>query len=523
MPGPRYFRRPELTEQRFIADPRAREPGARLYKTGDRARYRADGSIEFLGRADHQVKLRGFRIELGEIEAVLTQHPDIAEAVVTLREDTPGDRRLVAYLVAREGTAPEATELRGHLQSKLPDYMVPPAFVWLSAMPLSPNGKVDRKALPAPESTRSEQGTTLLAPRDTVELALVRIWEDTLAIRPVGVRDDFFALGGHSLLAVRLMTRIKEHFGRALPLATLLQAATVEAMALKLREEESSKPWSPLVLIQPSGQGRPVFFVHPLGGMVLCFADLARHLGTARPFYGFQGQGFDDEQAPLARIEDMAAQYIQAMRQVQPEGPYLLGGWSFGGIVAFEMAQQLLRDGHAVDLLAMLDSACPEPDLLARSYGLENEWFILTVLARGLGVDVLEEELSGLDAETRISHARSLLSRARIVSPGLNMDRLGLAIKMHVQAMYHYTPRIYPGRITLFRATQKLPPMFGQTSPDLGPTHSWGKYASQPIDVYDMPGDHLSMAFEPHVQTLAAQLAQCLLAIDPPSRDPEGL
>ncbi|TKC98038.1 non-ribosomal peptide synthetase/type I polyketide synthase [Polyangium fumosum] len=512
-----YWRRPELTQQKFVADPRSGEPGTRLYKTGDRARYRADGTIEFLGRADNQIKIRGFRIELGEIEVVLGQHPDIDEVVVVVHGDSPQDKRLTAYIVEREGASPTAAELRAHLQTKLPDYMIPAAFVRLPAMPLSPNGKVDRRALPAPELTRPERDANMLAPRDTTELALVRIWEEILSVHPIGVHDDFFALGGHSLLAVRLMTRIKEELGRTLPLAALLEGPTIEAMALKLRDHHASKRWSPLVTLQPSGRGRPIFFVHPLGGMVLCYADLARHLGNTRPFYALQAQGFDDGLEPLTRIEDMAAQYVEALREVQPKGPYLLGGWSLGGTIAFEMAQQLLAAGQAVDLLVLLDSVCPDAETPFVVFDTaEADVFLVAAMARGLGVSFSDAELFGLDPEARLGRVKELLAQARAISPGLDMNRLALAVKKHASAMFDYRPRHYPGRIVYLRPTQQVPPVLGRESQFLtDPSLLWAKHTAQPVEVRDVPGDHFSMVIGPHARTLADELGRCLLEVDP--------
>ncbi len=511
-----YWKRPDLTQQRFIADPRGSEPGARLYRTGDRARYRPDGTIEFLGRADDQIKIRGFRIELGEIEVVLGQHPDIDEAVVVVHGDAPQSRRLAAYIVVREGAAPAAADLRAHLQSKLPEYMLPTAFVRLPAMPLSPNGKVDKRALPAPEPTRPEHDADLLAPRDTTELALVRIWEDILSVHPVGVRDDFFALGGHSLLAVRLMTRIKEQLGRTLPLATLVEGPTVEAMALKLRDHQDAKRWSPLVTLQPSGDGRPIFLVHPLGGMVLCYADLARHLGDTRPFYALQAQGFDDDQEPLTRIEDMAAQYIEALREVQPEGPYLLGGWSLGGTIAFEMARQLVAAGHAVDLVALLDSVCPDAETPFVVFdALEADVFLVAAMARGLGVSFSDKDLFSLDPEARLGRVKELLAQARAISPGLDMNRLALAVKKHAQAMFDYRPGPFSGRVVYLRPTQPAPAVLGRESQFLvDPTLLWAKHTSQPIEVRDVPGDHFTMVIGPLARTLAAELGRCLNEVD---------
>ncbi|HEX2524309.1 MAG TPA: amino acid adenylation domain-containing protein, partial [Terriglobia bacterium] len=357
-----YLNRPELTAEKFVPNPFSEAPGARLYKTGDLARYLPDGNIEFLNRVDHQVKIRGFRIELGEIEAALFQYPAVREAVVVARDDTPEEKRLVAYLVTEQELRPTANDLRSFLKKKLPEYMIPAIFVLLDALPLMPSGKVDRRSLPAPDRARPESENAFVAPRDDLELQLTHIWEDVLGVRPIGVRDNFFELGGHSLLAARLLASIENRLGKKLPLATVFQGATVEHLAAILRQDAKPAPRSSLVAIQPAGSKRPLFLVHPAGGHVFPYVHLARYLGPDQPCYGLQARGLEEGEEPHTRIEDMAADYIKALRTVQPIGPYLLGGWSMGGLVAFEMAQQLHAQGEGVDLLALLDARITHPD-----------------------------------------------------------------------------------------------------------------------------------------------------------------
>jgi amino acid adenylation domain-containing protein len=512
-----YLNRPELSAARFIPSPFAEEPGERLYRTGDLCRWLEGGTLEYLGRTDDQVKIRGIRIELGEIESVLSQHAGVREAVVVAREDAPGHQRLVAYLTARESPPPEAAELVRDLSRKLPDAMIPTAFVWLAALPLTPNGKVDRKALPHPEATRPEQDRPLVDPRDAVELELVQILEDLLAVRPVGVLDDFFSLGGNSLLAIRLMARIQERFGQALSLAALFQGATVEALALRLRQDATPISWSPLVAIQPSGPGRPFFCVHPLGGAVLCYTRLARHLGADRPFYGLQAQGLETGQEPLARIEDLAAQYIGALRAVQPKGPYLLGGWSLGGLLAFEMAQQLVAAGELVALLALFDTEAPSS--AAPLHPEADEAFLLAEVARGLGVPISDDELSALGPEERLQKVTSrLASAADVVSPGLDLRRYARTAKAHLEAVQRYAPRPYPGRIVLARAAEamaKAPAESEGQDPARDLLSRWSHHATEPVELHDVPGNHFTMVVGPHAGDLAAWLKQLLLAADP--------
>jgi surfactin family lipopeptide synthetase A len=236
-----YLNRPDLTAEKFIPNPFGSEPGARLYKTGDLARHRPDGNLEFLGRLDHQVKLRGFRIELGEIEAVLGGHPAVREAVVVVREDVPGDMRLVAFVVSDQEPAPASRELRAFLQAKLPDYMIPSVFIRLDILPLTPNGKVDRRALPAPDQARPAPEDAFVAPRTPVEEGLARIWAQVLGLEQVGIHDNFFELGGHSLLAMRVISRLRDTFHMELPLRSLFEAPTVAGLALTIAQRQAER------------------------------------------------------------------------------------------------------------------------------------------------------------------------------------------------------------------------------------------------------------------------------------------
>ncbi|HEV2714011.1 MAG TPA: amino acid adenylation domain-containing protein, partial [Terriglobales bacterium] len=351
-----YLKRTEITAEKFIADPFSQQPGARMYKTGDLARYLANGEIEFAGRTDDQVKIRGYRVELEEIEAVLGSHSGTREVVVMVRENASGEKTLVAYVVPSREQVPTASELRSFLKQKLPHYMVPAAFVLLEAMPKTPNGKVDKRAMPAPKQSDFAETQEYVAPTDELETQLVKIWETVLDKNPIGIRDNFFELGGHSLLAARLMHRIEQSMGQRLPLAALLQAPTVEQLSGLLRQEKWSSSWSSLVAIQAEGSRPPFFCVHGVGGNVVGFRDLARHLGSDQPFYALQPQGLDGKRECLTSIPEMAERYIQEIRRIQPEGPYRIGGYSFGGLVAYEMAQQLEAQREETALLALFDT-----------------------------------------------------------------------------------------------------------------------------------------------------------------------
>jgi amino acid adenylation domain-containing protein len=535
-----YLNQPELTTQKFIPNPFSLKPETRLYKTGDLARYRPDGNIEFLGRIDEQVKIRGFRIELGEIETVLNQHPDVKEAVVIAKQDVSGNKRLVAYLVPNQEQLPTigaqgfASLLRCFLKEKLPEYMIPSAFVMLEVLPLLPNGKVDRRSLKVLDVDKTELRETYIAPRTPTEEAIAKIWAEVLKCDRIGIRDNFFELGGDSLLAVRLMAQIHEQFERELPLSTLFLNPTVEGLANTLGQESDTLPWSPLVPLQPAGSKPPFFCIHPIFGTVFPYYELAYCLGFDQPFYGLQPLGLDGEQPPLTRIEDIAAYYIKALRKVQPSGPYFLGGWSFGGLVAFEMAQQLMRGGHQVALLALLDALAPIPGNIPSfregfkfllTTATRSTWSFLldylylitasnkhksnTFLARfpnfnklfqGLGSS---ESLSSLWGKVALANLIPQESRERILSE-LNIRPMLRVYQANTQANLNYIPQFYPNPITLLRTS-------GESSiAHKDPTLGWSQLARGKVEVHRVPGNHLTMLKKPHVQVLAEQLRLCI-------------
>ena len=514
-----YLNRPELTAEKFIPNPFCREPGARLYATGDIGRYLSNGDIEFIGRRDHQVKIRGFRIELGEIGSVLCQHSQVREALVVAREERHGEKRLVAYVVTGQETTP--TELRGFLKEKLPDYMVPSAWVMLEAFPLTPNGKVDHRALPAPEQIKLEMAETFAAPRDGLELQLQEVWEEMLGIKPISVTDNFFDLGGHSLLALRVVAQIQRRLNRELPLSALIEGANIESLAQLLREQTGTSKRNPLVLLQTGRDAPPLFFVHPGSGNVLCYMSLAHHLGTERPFYGLQdphiqkASRLHTEWDFYVPLEEMASQYIEAIRSVQPEGPYLLGGWSFGSMVAFEMAQQLKRQGQQVSLLALLDGGAPE--LACRFARIADDSEFLATIAREIGLRVSAIDLRTMEAEEQLRYVAGLVEK-NLVLPEETIPWLYREVqifKARLRVAQNYEPQIYDGRLTMFRVSD-LDPEDAQFMQELfhDPTLGWSKLSTQPVDVYFIPGNHASIAREPSVTVLANVLKDCLSKLE---------
>jgi thioesterase domain-containing protein/acyl carrier protein len=495
-----YLNRPELTAEKFISDPFSEDPAARLYKTGDLARYLPDGSIEFLGRIDHQVKIRGFRIELGEVESVLGRHPAVEEAVVIAREDVPGDKRLVAYVVASHEPTPSFSELRSFLKEKLPDYMIPSAFVDLGSLPLTPNGKVDRKALPAPDRNRIQPAEALVAPRDDLELQLTKIWEKVLGVKNIGMKDNFFDLGGHSLLIVRLFDRIQKIFGKDLPLATLFQAPTIGQLARIIRQEGWSSPWSSLVPIQHGGSKPPFFCVHGCTGKVEHFYDLARLLGPEQPFYGLSALGLEKGQVPHTQFEDMAAHYIKEIRTIQFNGPYFIGGSGAGYPIVIEMAHQLESQGQNVTLLVLMTPFSLKPNRSSKTF---SKYFKFLKIYFSLFNIVIKTRI----VLPTIKHVffNRVLWHLRICHrfiPG-DIHRKRRFVDDFIKARMSYKPEPYQGRITCFLFEE-----FSQNHKKvIGNTYD---LAAGGLDVRFVPGNIFTMWREPHVQKLSEQLTACL-------------
>lgn len=500
-----YLNNSELTAQKFIPHPNKHESKARLYKTGDLGRFVSDGNIEFLGRVDQQLKIRGFRIELGEIEVVLHQHPAVKQALVIAREDIPGNKRLIAYFVANSQQVPSQSQLRDFLQDKLPDYMIPVAFVFLDALPLNPNGKVDRRHLPAPELVRQEIKENFVAPRNQLEMQLTEIWQQVLGISSIGVKDNFFELGGNSLLAMRFLIALNLRLNKTLPITTFLESQTIEQLANVLTDQEKQVSWSSLVPIQTNGDKPPLFCIHAKGGNVLFYRNLVQHLQPNQPVYGIQPQGLDGRQAPSTSVVEMASRYIQEIRKVQPQGPYFLGGFSFGGLVAYEMAQQLYAQGEKISLLAIFDT----PISIAGSNSptnLRESKFLQLVKAlslqpKGQLTDVWEW-IKWHSTEGRFRNFYRFYLRHIKRSP-LDLQLLDVMIANH-QAGKSYVPLVYPGKLTFFRASQQ------DVDVEINHESAWKSLAGGGLESYEIPGSHHTIMHEPNVRFLADKLTICL-------------
>jgi amino acid adenylation domain-containing protein len=510
-----YWQKPELTQAVFLPDSQGGKE--QIYRTGDLGRIASDGCLIHMGRKDFQVKIRGFRIEVSEIEMAIFQTGTIKEVVVIAREDIPENKQLVAYIVPQEKTAITIKELRQYLQNKLPDYMIPSAFVFLNALPLTPNGKIDRLALPAPNFTQQSTSLNYVSSSDDIEQQLIQIWETVLGIKPIGIQDNFFELGGHSLLAVKLFIEIEQKLGIKLPLSSLFPSATVENIAQIIRQEKEIKPqvktlWSSLVGIQTEGKKPPLFCIHSLGGELLCYQKLSMFLGTEQPIYGLQPQGLDGQQPPLTSIEDIATHYIQAIQSIQPQGPYFLAGYSFGGVVALEIAQQLDKQGQKVAMLAMFDTC--RPGYSQRLSFLQRIPIHLDNIVHQ-GTDYLWHKVLGFRQlvtyylQQAYKNYFNNTPSGLEISPNLaDTDSYLDIIGANIQAMKKYTFQVYSGSVTLFRTEDdnrgdavgvKYDPQFG-----------WGDIVTGGLEIHYIPGSHLSLLDEPYVQVLAEKFQTCL-------------
>jgi amino acid adenylation domain-containing protein len=510
-----YLNQPALTASRFVPLSGPSAEAQRVYRTGDGVQWRADGNLEFLGRLDEQVKIRGYRIELGEIESVLAAYSGVLEAVVLAREDTPGDRRLAAYLVW-EGEPAEPAALRAHLRKRLPEYMVPTAIVALPALPLTPNGKVNRKALPPPPVALSAPPPESIGEGgDPVELQIRDAWQKALGVPSIGLDDDFFELGGHSLQALVVVRRLEQSLGRDLPLSVMLRARTVRQLGGLLRQDQDAPVASCLVRLRIGAERPPFYCVHGAAANVLYLEGLARHLSPDIPLYGIQSRGLDGVQEPLTSAEDMAAHYIEEIRKVQPHGPYYLGGLSFGGVIAFEMAQQLHAMGERVGLVALMDTNLPTWRTYTdgRSALFESRVYpFVTALERGYAAirragerGSLRHALVGMmrrrgsNGHRNDTELPDGLANTKLLSPTL--ERIW---KANIAAADKYRPRRYPGRLTLFWAT-------GWPTPSRRDARlCWADFAEDGLEVHRIPGSHGSFRFEPHVRVLAEKLDTCL-------------
>jgi amino acid adenylation domain-containing protein len=515
-----YWNRQEDTARLFVPDSFCDQPRARLYRTGDRVRYLPNGNLQFLGRADNQVKVRGFRVEMKEIETALAEHPAVSAVAVVVREEGPDDERLAAYIVPhRPASPPTLKALRDFLKEKLPDYMVPTDFFIMEALPLTPSGKLDRRALPIGSRSRQAENR-YVPPRDLQDWQLVKIWEEILNVRPIGIEHDFFDLGGHSLLAVRMMDRIEDAYGKCLPLATLFAEATIKHLAECLRTESLREVQSAIVLVQPGGSHPPFFFLHGDSWGGLYCRKLARLLGQEQPFYGVMPNGFDDKPL-LPTVEAMAEENVRLLVALQPQGPYLLGGYCNGGQVAYEMARQMEQQGLEVGLVILLDAAVPlhigwlkaltrfagwlaklDGGEQINLYGRLREYVVRAPSAYRKGLRTFLT-LGLRTARTDLLRLLGTPPEALgIPGPAFDDPERRLRDVRFRGILMNYRPKPYPGRVVLLR-TRSL-----QGNYPSDRTAGWGKLVAQ-IEVHELPGNHATCQTE-HVGVVAEHIGRCL-------------
>ncbi|MEZ5324389.1 MAG: amino acid adenylation domain-containing protein [Verrucomicrobiales bacterium] len=501
-----YHNLPELTEERFVSNPFSPDPGAKLYGSGDICRWLKDGTIEFFGRGDSQVKIRGFRIEPGEIESVIGALPEVSQAVVTVAGDTASDKHLAAFVCPAEGESISTETLRAHVAEHLPAYMLPSTFVVMDQMPVTANGKIDYRALPSTNGRRDD-AIDHVEPRNETERRLAILWQDVLELEKVGVTDDFFAIGGHSLKGLQLFTRIHDQFEVSLPLATLFKAPTIEKLAAMITGVHSAGAPAPetIAVLREAGSKTPIFSVHGGDGGVLFYKDFCDLLDSDRPFYAIEAPMLLDPRRLEAEesVEATASLYIEQLRSVRPRGPYIVGGYSFGGSVAYEMAQQLRSAGDEVEMLVLFDT--PNP---ARESEFRNGvWGRISVNWQQNGDTGVLQKLKGLGERIGSGmvnkaqhHARLSATRRAVESNGTldQTQRLIYIRECHAALAAKYDPKRYDGVMLLMRADNVADGF--NFNREMG----WDNLVDD-LRVVDIPGDHERIFYDPHTAELAAR------------------
>ena len=507
--SPGYLNNQELTDEVFIKDPFSSDSGSKIYKTGDLAKWRSDGDVECLGRSDFQVKIRGFRVETEEIEKQLMKIEGVKEAVVTVMTDYSGMNRLAAYIITADQILNDSF-IRRRLREVLPEYMIPAGINFVRSFPLTPNGKIDRKTLStASVAVTVSHSNEYKAPENVLEYKLVQIWETILQKKPISVNDNFFDMGGHSLLAAKLFTKIYESTGIKIPLAILFNAPTISELAAVIKRDGHNQGWSPIVPINQEGSNPPLFLIHGAEGNVLLYRELAGHLGKDQPVYGIQSQGLDGLEKFNPEFEYVAKYYKEEIKKIQPEGPYLLGGYCLGGTIALEIAAQLQEENQEVALLAMFESynLNSGKDILKYSYEavrkIQNVYFHIL---NYLNIDSKDRPLflknklqtAAFRWKARVNHLMGTLFFNTTVKqkyPHL------IVKKLNDKAEEKYIPKKYPGEICLYKPDKDF---IGMTDYLYG----WGQVAD--VKVFTMPINPKGMLVEPYVKLLAESLTNVI-------------
>jgi amino acid adenylation domain-containing protein len=510
-----YLNRPGLTAERFVKNPLSPDPHSQLYRTGDQVRWLPDGNLEFHGRLDDQVKLRGFRIELGEVEAALLAHTNVAQCVVVVREDNPNDKRLVAYWVPGQNAM--RPDLRMFLSEQLAEHMIPSAFVRLDSLPLSPTGKVDRRALPVPEQDRSELKDGYVAPENAIQQTLAQIWTQVLRIEPIGINDNFFALGGHSLLAAQLCLQIEKAMNRRVPLSQFFAAPTIHRLAEAIEREPLAESGVVVVPIQQTGKREPLFIMPSISGSPMSWKELPEMLDADLTVFAV---GLAGDVAPWgdhATLPEIARHFAAALLDARVAGPFHLMGHSFGGMLAYEVACQLREAGVEVGLVLVADTG---PEQLRAN----TPWTVLCNLPRLLAGAPRRIQHFALQTKMpeKVDEIRRKLlawkyligSRLRGYGPVVQLDgaldtrtlppEMKRRMETNFNAFQFYHPGSYPGRIVLFRAAVR--PLFNGFTRDL----AWDRYVDGRVEIVEVPGNHMSMLEPPNAKIFAAKLQEVL-------------
>jgi amino acid adenylation domain-containing protein len=488
-----YLNLPSLTEAKYLL-----LNGQRFYRTGDIGRLNPQGDLQMLGREDNQVQIRGMRLELGEIESCLCLHPAISNCIVIAKEDHLGEKQLIAYLIAQNQPS-TSTDLRNFLQETLPQYMIPSHFAFIAEFPLNPNGKVDRRALSALPLQVDNQ--LIIAPQTATQQQLVNIWQEVLGLESISIKDNFFHLGGHSILAVTLSHKLEQTFAIKLPFGMVFQMSTIEQQANFLEQQGNKKAYSTLAPIQPKGTKPPLFLFQGIG----IYYPLSSQLGEDQPVYGLAIEMIDDSEHWLDRVADLVALYIQEIKTLQPQGPYYLGGLSFGGMVAFEAAQQLQSQGEEVALLALFDTWDP------KAYTIHPLYKRLLTHLRQFSRSPVKYLFSKLTNTNKFLKLRQKFNsdQAQKDYQEKKENRLNHVPQIYLEAQQNYIPQTYSGKVTVFKAMEEYEVM--STFGDFEDKFGWGNLVTGGLEIIYIPGDHFGILKEPYVETLAKELKRCLV------------
>ncbi|RYY27805.1 MAG: amino acid adenylation domain-containing protein, partial [Sphingobacteriaceae bacterium] len=513
--GRGYLNQVGLTATRFPKDIINKAAGKKMYRTGDVGRILPTGEIEYLGRADHQVKIRGHRVELGEIEAQLSLQYQINQTVVVAQEDQYGNQQLVAYVVAplvdESNSKTWINNWKTAIKEVLPPFMVPAHFIILAEFPLTPNNKIDRNALPKPQTVQAnETASDYIGPRTDVEKLVADIWCSVLGLSAISMDDNFFEIGGHSLSAVQIMSRLEKETGKRLPLSSLFESSTIASLSLLLQMDGKSVTWDSLVPIRPKGSKTPLYIVHGAGLNVLLFNTLAQHMDIDQPIYGLQAKGLNGVDKPLDKLEAIAAHYVDEITRHNPNGPYALAGYSFGGTIAYEMAKQLQAMDKEVKVLALFDSYADQtPNAYPAPIRLLNKGWNYTCRIMYTFVLFAKSPVSTYRYKS-IMFKRKITELIWKLNPVKAKEQVGFfgyaheIDKMNQKASENYYLTPYNGKIDLFRA--KIRTFYMDDPEYLG----WKDFALKGVSIHDIPGEHNYIFAPPNDKEFAAVLQNCL-------------